>query len=78
MEEYIIIEDNMTVIKDPKTFCFNFAWPKIKQDISMETIFMNTENRKTNDPYKFVLNFSQKLDLKSSDKNVTLQNVFIY
>ena len=39
---------------------------------------MNTENRKTNGPYKFVLNFSQKLDLKSSDKNVTLQNVFIY
>ena len=68
------------MIRDPKTFCFNFNWPKdvdenlkheiefiiksnesllknkIKQDrtiivkkISTETIFMNTENNKTNE-----------------------------
>ena len=68
------------MIRDPKTFCFNFNWPKdvdenlkheiefiikrnesllknkIKQDrtiivkkISTETIFMNTENSKTNE-----------------------------
>ena len=24
----IIMGENMTVIKDPKTFCFNFDWPK--------------------------------------------------
>ena len=40
----------------------------------METIFMNTENSKTNDPYKFACNSSQRLDLRSSDKHFALQN----
>ena len=44
----------------------------------METIFMNTENRKTNEPYKIVLKLSQRLDFKSSNKYVTLQNWSIY
>ena len=29
----------------------------------MQTIFMNTENNKTNEPHKFVLNLLQKLNL---------------
>ena len=44
----------------------------------METIFMNTENSKTNEPHKFVLNLSQRLDLKSSNKHVAFQNISIY
>ena len=44
----------------------------------METTLMNTENSKTNEPHKFVLNLSQRLDLKSSNKHVALQNVSIY
>ena len=44
----------------------------------METIFMNTENSKTNEPHKFVLNLSQRFDLRSSDKRVALQNLSIY
>ena len=44
----------------------------------METIFINTETSKTNEPHKFALNFSQRLDLKSSNKHVTLQNLSIY
>ena len=43
----------------------------------MKTIFMNTENSKTNEPHTFVLNFSQRLDLRSSNKHVTLQNLSI-
>ena len=43
----------------------------------METIFVNTENSKTNEPCKFVLNLSQRLDLKSVDKHIALQNLFI-
>ena len=39
---------------------------------------MNTENSKTNEPYKCVLNSSQRLDILSWDKNVTLQNLAIY
>ena len=44
----------------------------------METIFMNTENSKTNESHKFVLNLSQRLDLRSSNKNVALQYLSIY
>ena len=44
----------------------------------METIFMNTENSNTNEKYKIVLNLSQSLDIKSSNKNVALQNLSIY
>ena len=44
----------------------------------MEVIFMNTQNSKTNEPHKFVLNLSQRLDLRSSNKHVTLQNLTIY
>ena len=44
----------------------------------METIFMNTENSKTNEPHKFFLNLSQRLDLIRSDKHVALQNLYIH
>ena len=43
----------------------------------METIFMNTENSKMKEPHKCALNLSQRLDLRSSDKPVALQNVCI-
>ena len=44
----------------------------------METIFMNMENSKTNDSHKLVFNLSQRLDLRSSDKHVTIKNLSIY
>ena len=44
----------------------------------METILINTENTKTNEPHKFVLNLSQRLDLRGSNKYVALENVFVY
>ena len=44
----------------------------------METIFRKTENSKTNEPHKFVLNLIQTLDLRSSSKCVGLQNLSIY
>ena len=44
----------------------------------METIFMNTENSKMKLPHKFVLNLSQRLDLRSSNENVALQNFSTY
>ena len=47
-------------------------------NISMEMMFLNTENSKTNQPHKFVLNSSQRLDLRSSNKHVALQNLSIY
>ena len=44
----------------------------------METIFMNTKNSKTNETHKFVLNLSQILDLRSSDKHVAFHILSIY
>ena len=44
----------------------------------METIFMNTENSKTNQSLKFVLDLSERLDLRSSDKYIDRQNLSIY
>ena len=44
----------------------------------METIFMNTGNSKTNESHKFVLNFSKRLDLRSSGNHVAHQNLSIY
>ena len=39
----------------------------------METIFVKMQNSKANEPHKFVLNLSQRLDLRSSDKHFELQ-----
>ena len=44
----------------------------------METIIMNTENSKMNKPHKFFLSLSERLDLKSSNKHIALQNLSIY
>ena len=38
---------------------------------------MNTGNSKTSEPHKFVLNMLQRIDLKSSNKRVALQNLSI-
>ena len=40
----------------------------------MEAIFLNRGNSKMNEPHKFVLNLSQRLDLRSSNKHVALPN----
>ena len=39
---------------------------------------MNMENSKMNEPRKFVLDFSQRLDLRSSNKHIALQNLSVY
>ena len=39
---------------------------------------MNTENSKMNEPHIFGLTLSQRLDLRSSNKYVALQNLPIY
>ena len=39
---------------------------------------MNTENSKTSEPHKYVLNLSQSLDLRSSNKHGALQNLSVY
>ena len=72
-ETDFIIKHNEFLAEQTKTaklvhYCSN---------ISMEMIFMNTGNSKTNEPYKFVNNLSQRLDLRSSNKHFPLQNLSI-
>ena len=44
----------------------------------METIFMNTDNSKANEPHRFKLDLADKLNLKSPKKNIALVNLSIY
>ena len=44
----------------------------------METILMNTENSKTNEPHRFRLTLADKLNLKYPNKNMALANLSIY
>ena len=46
--------------------------------IIMETIFMNTENNKTNESHRFRLDLADKLNLKNPKKNIALVNLSIY
>ena len=42
----------------------------------MDTISMNSENGKTSDPHRLLLDLSVKLDLKRSDRYVEKTNNF--
>ena len=44
----------------------------------MDTKFMNFENSKTSDPHRLLLNLSDKINLKRSDKYIALSNLSIY
>ena len=44
----------------------------------MDAIFMNSANSKTSDPHELLLNLSDKINLKRSDKYVVLSNFSIY
>ena len=44
----------------------------------METLFMNSKNSKTSEPYKFKYDLADKLDLRNPNKNMALANLSIY
>ena len=44
----------------------------------METFFMNSENSKTDKPYRFKYNLIDKLNLKNPNTNMELANLSIY
>ena len=44
----------------------------------METIFLNAEDSKTNEPHRFKLDLIDKLNLKNPSKNMVLANLSIY
>ena len=44
----------------------------------MDTIFMNSKNSKTSDPHRLLLNLTDKINLKRSDKYIALSNLSIF
>ena len=44
----------------------------------MDTIFMSSENSKTPDPHRLLLNLSDKINLKKNDKYFALSKLRIY
>ena len=44
----------------------------------MDTVFMNSENSKTSDSHKLLLNITDKINLKRSNKHVALSSLCIY
>ena len=44
----------------------------------MDTIFMNSENSKTSDPHRLLLNLTDKIDLRKKDKYIALSNPNIH
>ena len=50
----------------------------IKLRNRMNTIFMNSENSKISDHHRLLLNLSDKINLKRSDKYTALSNLSLY
>ena len=46
--------------------------------LKMKTIFMNTENSKTNEPHRFRLSLANTINLKNRNKNIAFGNLSIY
>ena len=44
----------------------------------MNTTFMNSKNSETSDPYRLILNLTDKIDLRRKDKYIALSNLTIY
>ena len=44
----------------------------------MDTIFMNSENGKTQKPHLLILKLTNKLDLRTGEKVIALSNLHIY
>ena len=50
----------------------------IKLQNNMDTIFMNSKNSRTSDSHRLLISLTDQINLKRSDKYVTLSNLSIY
>ena len=44
----------------------------------MDTLFMNSENSKTSEPYVLIIKLTDKLNLRRCEKSIALSNLTIY
>ena len=71
------MKKSLILIKSIKNHKILSALVKYWPNISIETIFMNTENSKRNKPHKLVLKLPQRLYLRNSNKHVAQTCLFI-
>ena len=57
---------------------YNNIINSINTQYKMDIIFIISENSKTSGPYRILLNLSDKIDLKRSEKHIVLSNLCIY
>ena len=57
---------------------YNNIINSINTQYKMDIIFMISENSKTSGPYRILINLSDKIDLKRSEKHIVLSNLCIY
>ena len=68
------------IIKSNESFAENEIKSEIEELLLKYKQWNNIRehgNCKTNEPHKFVLNLSQKLNSRSSNKHVALQNIYL-
>ena len=57
---------------------YNNIINSINTQYKMDIIFMISENSKTSGPYRILINLSDKINLKRSEKHIVLSNLCIY
>ena len=57
---------------------YNNIMNSIKLSNRMDTIYTKSQNSKTSDPQRLLLNLSDKINLKRSEKYIVLSNLSIY
>ena len=57
---------------------YNNIINSINTQYKMDIIFIISENSKTSGPYRILLNLSDKIDLKRSEKHIVRSNLCIY
>ena len=77
----ILKYENYFIIKHNEPLAEHTIKKEIRQLLSKynyENDIINMAKSKTNEPHKFFLHYSQRLDLKRSNKHVAHQNLSIY
>ena len=68
------MEENMIVIRDPKTFCFNFDWPKdVDDSLKHKTELIKTneslaDNKMKNEIEQLLLKYKHVNDIHEHGK----------
>ena len=75
VEQYIIY---IYQVKEITKRVYNNLMNLINLKNRMDTIFMNSENNKTSEPHRLLLNLADKMNLKRSDKCVALSNLSMH